>query len=320
MSAVLHVIVVGLLALQPGSTSETWKPAPAPPPTAWARAGATGWRLCDDVGRQAAQARLGAGPREADEFLWRKRVRQCPHEPEVLILAAEEQIVAANGVSWGPDVTTGLEQVVGEQRARLRRALRYVETAIAEARRRGEHPPIEAHYLRAYVLLGLGRYAAARQNLREALAVDDVERYRAQRMGALLALMLGNLDEAVRLAHRAKIDAPSEQTDELASRYIWALVLDRVGAPAAAREELERLRRVSGHTAGRAMVESLLPMHERIYLRALDHQANGERANAVRLWEAYLSRSEPIEADKELARRHQAELDPAPAPVGGPMR
>lgn len=306
------------LSAGPAVGEDAWQLAPAPPPTAWARAGARSWRLCDELGRQALGARLqgnavvrGSG----EERVWRKRAQQCPHEPEVLVIAAKEQLLEAAQATW--TTTSELDEVVQRHRDALELSLRLLAAALTESARRGEPPPIETRHLRARVSFALGRYDDARVDWLEARATADADRWQLERLGALLELLDGELEAAVRLAHAAMIDAPSDE--RMVSRYIWALVLDRSGAPAAASDELLALHRENSHTIARRELMSLLPIHERIYLRAIEHQANGERSNALRLWEAYLERPEPIEADRELARRHLLELSPPPVPIGGPM-
>jgi hypothetical protein len=136
-------------------------------------------------------------------------------------------------------------------------------------------------------------------------------------MGALVALFRGDLERALRLVQRSINDGPSD--DRRYSRYVRALVLDRAGASAAARSELFELRREPGYLEARTTVETLLPIHERIYVRALDSQAAEEASSAVRLWEVYLARPEPELPERRLAEQHKAELSPLPAPVGGPV-
>ena len=75
------------------------------------------------------------------------------------------------------------------------------------------------------------------------------------------------------------------------------------------------MRGDASHVLSRRATESLLPVHERLYLRALDHQAADEASTALRLWDAYLARPEPAEPEKALARRHREELRPKPAPI-----
>lgn len=304
------MLSVSLLAVL-SAAPEPWEPAPAPPPTVWAHAGARGWTLCQDVERQASRPQNnGAG----DDAMWARRVEQCPHVPEALLRAAQVQLQEAAALD--PEAADP-SLIFEAHRTHTRRALAWVRAALAEADRRATLPPPEARYYRAYVLVAMGRYDAAARALRTAVRRGDVARWRSDRMAALIQVLRGNLDRALQMAHRGVIDAPNQ--DRTISRYIRAFVLDRVGAPAEAVQELRRLRREAGHTAHRAAVESVLPMHERLYLRALEHQANGEKSNAIRLWDAYLARPEPAGADKELARRHRAELEPRPAPVGGPV-
>jgi tetratricopeptide (TPR) repeat protein len=309
------VIAPMVLAALLGAPKSEWKPAPAPPPTVWARAGARGWTLCEDVERQASILQTADGRGPSDDAMWANRAQQCPHVPPALVLAA--QYVLGETGPLEPEIGD-LQRVFVAHRKRTRRALGWIEAAIAESNRRAETPPLHTRYYRAYALVALGRYDEAAAALRSVVETGDVERWRADRMRAVVEVMRGNLDLAHRLAHRGTVDAPSGQ-DKLISRYMEAYVIDRVGAPAEAEAELRRLRREAGSTSAAALVLTVLPMHERLYLRALDHQANAETSNAMRLWDAYLSRPEPAEADKELARRHRTELEPRAAPVGGPL-
>jgi hypothetical protein len=300
-------LALALVLLFGPQAEEDWSPAKPPPPTAWARAGARPWRACDDVGRKAAAVRLGAAPRgSTNENLWRRRAAQCPGEPEVLMLAAQEQILEAASIGWLPDAEVDLDQVVERHQNRIGRAVRWLDAAILESSRRGTEAPLQAWYWRAYARAAMGDFPHAGHDLERADEVGDVERWRLERMGSVVSLLEGDLQRALRQAHLSTLDAPQE--DKLISRHIWALVLDRAGASASAREEFRRIRHEPMHAAARQAVESFLPIHERLYLRALEHQANGERTNAVRLWDLYLARPEPDEPDRELARRHKAEL------------
>jgi hypothetical protein len=294
-----------------------WGPAPAPPPTVWAKAGARGWTLCEDLERKAMSLQANAVARGqslpgADES-WSKHASRCPHVPAVLLQAAQEEL--SDTAALDPE-RAELEAMFETHRRRTARALRWVEAALAEVERRAAFAPAQLQYYRAYALVGLGRFDAAALALEQAERAGDVERWRSDRMLAIIEVLRDDLARALWLAHRGVIDAPVQ--DRLISRYILAYVLDRAGASDEAVEELRRLRREAGHTSHRRAVESVLPMHERVYLRALDHQASGEKSNAIRLWNAYLARPEPAEPDKELARRHREELEPLPPRVGGP--
>jgi tetratricopeptide (TPR) repeat protein len=310
LDAVSILLAVVLVLGPAGKKGEAWTPAKPPPPTAWARAGARPWRACDDIGRKALAVRLGAAPRgSVTENLWRRRAAQCPGEPEVLMQAAQEQILEAAAIGWLPDLERDLDQVVERHQNRIGRAVRWLDAAIAESSRRGEAAPLQSWYWRAYARAAMGDFSRAGDDLEHAAEVGDVERWRLERMGSVVFLLEGDLQRALRVAHLSAADAPQE--DKLISRYIFALVLDRAGASASAREEFRRIRHEPTHNSARQAVESFLPIHERLYLRALEHQANGERTNAVRLWDLYLSRPEPEEPDRELARRHKAELSTA---------
>lgn len=314
-------------ASPPAERERAWQPAEAPPPTPWALAGARGWRLCQEAERQARAHRHDDGARSTgdDQGLWRRRAEQCPHAVEVLMAAAQGEIgdagdafaaLETDGVGESQLEGAALQTAVERHRAQVERALAWVEAAIAEAERRGDRPPREARYYRAYALTALGRVPQARQALAEVLEAGDVERWRAERMAALVEVQAGDVALALQRAQRGVVDAPPE--DRLISRYIRALVLDRAGASAAAFGELQALRRESGAPTVRAVMETVLPIHERLFLRGLDHLANDERSPALRYLQAYLERPEPEEPERVLARRHLDELTPTPAPVGGP--
>ncbi len=310
--------------VEPRANGE-WAPAEAPPPTPWATAGARGWRLCQEAERQARASRSGDRPRGADgDTVWRRRAEQCPHAVEVLTAAAQDEIVEAAALFsriesdsgfTEPSMNAAVQAVVDQHRRQVEQALRWLDAAIAEAGRRGQRAPREAHYYRAYALTALGRVGPAREALAAVIELGDVERWRSERMVALVEIQAGNVSEALRRAQRGVFDAPPE--DRAISRYIRALVLDRAGASAAAHAELVALRR-EGSPFARTAVESVLPVHERLFLRGLDHLANDEDSPALRFLQAYLDRGEPEDPERVLARRHLDELTPAPAPVGGP--
>lgn len=294
-----------------------WQPAKAPPPTPWAKAGARSPVACEELGRHAAALRAGAAPRgdpgSDDASVWIERVDRCPHVPDVLVLAAQLELVSAGDIGFlsgpGPELGT----VFTDHETRVQRVLGWLRDAVVECARRREPPPRETRFLVAYALVSLGQANAARVALDRAIAAADVELWRADRMGAVIAMLAGDLDTAMTLSHRAWVDAPPD--DRLITRIIRALVLDRAGAVASARTELLELRLDAGHTTARRATESLLPVHERLYLRALDAQIADDPAGALMLWDAYLSRPEPAEPERKLAERHRAELVRRPAPV-----
>ncbi len=315
----LTVALLGsLLSLAPQAAPPPgWKPAAAPPPSASASAGARPWAVCEELGRQAIALGNGGAPRGEsgleDNSVWLERVRRCPTVPGLLVLAARLELVAAGDVGFVHEPGTSLDAVVNDHRERVERAAQWAKTALQESARRREPPPRETRFVLAYAMLSLGRTADARAALDRAIAAAEIERWRSDRMGAVIALLDGDLDGAMALAQRATIDAPMD--DRTITRYIRAMVLDRAGGTAAAHAELLDLRNEAGSIIARRATESLLPVHERLYLRALDHQVAEDSGTALRLWDAYLSRSEPAEPERVLARRHRAELVRKPAPV-----
>lgn len=305
---------------------DEWSPATNPPPTPWAMAGARGWRLCQEAERRARAAHddnRTRGTRAEEEGQWARRARQCPHAVHVLLEAAQEEVTATKtllkDLDLGGDAedhAIQIQRLVEEHRERLEQALGWLDAAIAESGRRGQRPPRETLYYRAYALTTLGRIPEARTALREVREQGDVQRWRIERMAALVELFAGDIEEALRRAHRGVYDAPAE--DRIISRYIRALVLDRAGASAVAKAEIRALSAISGAELSLPVTESVLPVHERLFLRALVDQARGLQSPALRYWQAYLLRPEPEEPERVLARRHLDELTPSPMPAGGP--
>ncbi len=207
-----------------------------------------------------------------------------------------------------PESDPNLDETIEAQKTAAHEAIAFLNAAIEEAQLRGDRAPFEAYYFRAYAQSVLAEASAARESLALADTAGDAERYRIERMAAVAALHEGELEEAVRLARMALDDAPLDAEERSISRYVWALVLDRAGDSESAREVFRQLRREPGSLRARPAVETMLPAHERMFLRALEHQAHGESTNASRLWDAYLGRPEPEEADRVLAQRHRDEL------------
>ncbi|MCA9710239.1 MAG: hypothetical protein KDK70_30650 [Myxococcales bacterium] len=321
------LLAAALLAAPEG---EAWSPAEAPPPTPWALAGARGWRLCQEAERRAASSLGRDAPRDGgsgDELLWQRHAQQCPHAVHVLVAAGQNEIVEASDlfreIDMGDELDTtasaeAVQQVVEQHHARLEVALGWLDAAIAESERQGQRPPYQAHYYRAYALTALGRVPQAREAIRTTIERGDVERWRSERMAALVELFAGDTDQALRRADRGVYDAPAEE--RLISRLMRALVLDRAGASAEAQAELRALQRQPGTSMaqGQGTMETVLPIHERLFFRALYSQAIELRSPALRFWQAYLARPEPEEPERVLAQRHLDELSPPPPPAGGP--
>ncbi len=322
-------LTLALALASPSGDGGDFEPAKPPPPTPWAVAGARPFVECREAQRQAEVRRHGPssgarGGTGSQPLLWSRRAGRCPHAPLVLAEAATEEIVLLGpllrGVEgWGGEDPTKVEEVAQEHGRRLRRALAWLTRAQRESTLRGERPPRENLYWRAYALTGLGELDTARKLVHEAAAKGDIEHWRAVRLAALVEVMAGNLDEAVELSAFAlqATEGAGPSNDRAISRYIRAFVLVRAGASEFAMEELRDLRRGAGYRDSREAVESVLPIHERLFLRAIDHTANGEDSNAYRLWHAYLARKEPQDPERVLAKRFLVELAP-PGPIVSP--
>jgi tetratricopeptide (TPR) repeat protein len=307
-------VLWAIFALAAASQDPQWQPV-SESLTAWGRVGGRGWTKCQDLERQAQAVPLRSLGQHAAERLWKERARLCPNVPAVLTLGAVIEIRDSARLLHGLIDTAGIVRAAAKHREVLERALRWLDTAILEAERRGEEPPAEARFRRAHALLALGRLAEARAGFEDASRRGEVPRWRRDRALALVDLLEGDLEAALGRAHRAVVYAPSE--DRVLSGHVYALVLDRIGAPAAARRLIKRLRLGSGASGPTVALETALPVHERLYLRALVHQAHGDTPSALRLWDAYLARPEPEDPERELARRHRRELLPTPPPVEG---
>jgi hypothetical protein len=290
-------------------------PTPAPGPTVWAEAGGRPWTGCRERERQAEGIlqRVSAATEESSgDSPWAALARDCPNAPAVLVLAAMRELGKAPATPAQIEVQALPKLREIHRQGRLQ-ARTWLLRALAEAARRGEPPPVLTYYFLGYAALGLGEPAVARVALAEAERRGEVEGWRADRAGAVAALLAGELPRALELAYRAREQAPAAQ--KTTSVYVLALVYDRAGAPETAQRELLALR--SGE---RGAVDTLLPLHEQLYLLALEQQAGRFNGTAARLWEAYLACDEPEAPERALAERRLAELRPrgSVVPSAGP--
>lgn len=281
-----------------------------PAPTVWAEAGGRPWTMCRDHERQA-DSLLQRVSQRADETQaevpWAQRARDCPGAPAVLVLAAMRELFKLPSYPPLVDLTAALPRLAEAQRQTREQARAWLQQALAEAQRRGEPPPVLTYYFLAYAALGLGEPAAARAALAESERRGEVESHLIDRAAAVAALLAGDLQAALDLAYRGRELAPA--SDRQTAVYLLALVYDRAGAPDAAMRELAALR-PGGFGFERGLVDTLLPLHERLYLNALEHKAQRNPNNATRLWEAYLASPEPEAPERTLAQQRLAELRP----------
>lgn len=318
MSTLLALLVLGRVGTDDGPQE-----APEPRVTIWARAGGVGWSECEAHVRLASEfegATLATTHANAVSA-WTERAGRCPHAPAVLAVAA--RIELARRVDLEP-LDAGIEalpEIVEAYRRQRAQARRWMEVALLESRRRGAAAPRAALYHLAQIHLSLGDLVAGRRALARA-ALDGSQPVAAWDLDltrALFALLEGDLEVALRRAHAGLRDAPKgEQTRE--ASYVLAYVLDRVGSWDEAAALLRQLRRLNRDGRGLWAMDGVLPLREKIYLRALDHHANGELGPALHLYAAYMAHPAVAMPERRLAERHLRALEPTAPLVGGPGR
>lgn len=288
----------------------TWQPLPAGPPTVWAEAGSRSWAQCREFERSAERILVAQSFRTEERGAaspWPDRAKLCPGAPAVLVVAAMFEVLQAASLPALSELAGEVAALSEAQRVSRRRALGWIDAARAEAGRRGEALPPLTWYLRAQAALGLGDAALAREALQAAEARGEVEGWRLDRLGALAALMAGELEQALELAHRAR--ELGTLADRGLSTLVLALVYDRAGATDAALREMAGLRSMA-YGFERGAVDALLPMHERIYLLGLEQVALRNPGNATWLLKAYLACPEVQAPERTLVERRLAELRP----------
>jgi hypothetical protein len=285
-----------------------WQPRPPDPPTVWAEAGSRPWGQCRELERTAeiavAKQSVGAdGPN-----LWAERARLCPGAPAVLVAAAMLELTQVPSLPPLSELAGEVSALAETQRQSRKRAAQWLAAARSEANRRGQAPPPMTWVMTAIAAIGLGEPAAARAALAQAETRAEVEGHRIDRLASVAALLAGDLALALELAHRARERAASRE--QVRTTLILSLVYDRSGAADAAQRELALLRPLAS-SAERMAVDALLPLHERLYLAAIEQIALKNPANAALLFKGYLACPEPEEAERRLVERRLAELRPS---------
>ncbi len=286
-----------------------WEPRPPEPLTVWAQAGARPWAQCRGIERAAERilgSRLAAEDRTKNP--WVERAQLCPGSPAVLVVAAQHELSQVPSLPPLSELAGQVEVVEEKHAAGRQKAARWLAAARAEAARRGEPPPPRTWFLSAQAALSLGDPAGARAALAEAAARGEVESWQLDRLGALAALLAGELPRALELAHRAReVGTLGERN---ASTLVLAFIYDRAGAPDAATRELGGAGALGLGSAERAAFETYLPLHERLYFMALDQIARRNPGNATWLLRAYLACPDPEAPERLLVERRITELRP----------
>lgn len=303
----LWAAAIGLMLAPPG-----WEPRPPEPPTVWAQAGARPWGQCSEFERSAERVlgtqSPGGGEERGVASPWPDRAKLCPGSPAVLVAAALAELSTVPELPPLSELAGQVEALSEAQRTSRKRAARWLAAARLEASRRGEAPPPWTHYLTAYAALGLGEPGRARDALQQAEGRGEAEPWRIDRMQALASLLQGDLTRALELAHRARELGPSR--DRGTSTLVLALVYDRAGAPESAARELTAHHQASYSWPERGALDTLLPLHERLYLAALDQLVRRNTGNVTWLLKAYLACPEPEAPERKLVERRLEELRP----------
>lgn len=290
--------------------------------TVWAQAGSRSWTGCSKVAAEAGKQLFGYGE-EINNFRenhhWAIQAGECPNAPEVLTMAARAELLRRFDLPEGLDDKTDLTLLESELASSRVRALAWIDDAETELRRRRDRRALGLEYWRARALLSTGDVAGAKQALQLGLREGTVEGWKLRRLLALTQLFAGDLEAALEQANRASIDAPQSLGGErLISVYVLALVLDRAGDTAGAQRHMKSALDMDGDGAQMRALESALPTHERLYLRAYAQTVRRESAGALRYWAAYLARPQPEAPERRLAERHRSTLQPLPRNLGGP--
>ncbi|NVB39218.1 hypothetical protein G6O69_15350 [Pseudenhygromyxa sp. WMMC2535] len=289
--------------------------------TVWALAGSRSWTGCSNIAKEAGNQLLTLSEDvnlSRDNHHWELQARECPNAPEVLVMAAHSELMRRFSLPEGLDGDTELSKLEGEIVESRAQVVTWIDDAQAELVRRRVLESYGLEYWRGRASLSLGDYEGAREAFERALAEGSVDGWRVRRLLALTMLFRGDLDAALELASRAVIDAPNHE--RLVSHYVMGIVLDRAGDPAGARRRVEFALGRDGDLAQMQALEAALPLHERLYLRAYAKTVRREASGALRLWAAYLARSEPEDPERRLAERHRDAVAPLPSDLGGPAR
>jgi hypothetical protein len=289
--------------------------------TIWAQAGSRSWTGCSAVANEAAK-QLWSLSEDVNNFTadhhWADQVGECPNAPEVLTMAVRSELMRRFDLPEAVDAKTDLT-LLEQGRAESRTiALDWIVDAQTELDRRQDERTFGLEYWRGRALLSANDLEGAQQAFEHALAERSVESWRLRRLLALTLLFRGDLDGALIQAFRASIDSPA--SDRYVADYVLALVLDRAGDTAGSRRRMKDTLDRDGDLGRMRSLETALPTHERLYLRAFAQTVRNESSGAIRLWDAYLARPEPEAPERRLAERHRQALEPLPTNLGGPAK
>lgn len=307
------LFVVGAFLLADSSSHQT----PASSSTIWDRIEGRAWNLC--VGyeqiaskelRNFAEAKRAFMERSdrIQHLKWQERVKECPHNSSVLLLAAlhemsQEQSLPA--YSARPDK---FNEFAKQQKEQRERAKTWLLTAFSSTETLTRHSPWMAYYLLAIIELASHRTEAANIALLHAQMNHELMRGEAELFASVSAFLRGESEQAIHLAEQAQ--SKLVESERYVPAVMKALAYDRAGATDATWEEFKHLRaeRSDQVRKSKQWLGQLLPFHEQLYLAALSEAADGNKEGAIRYWQHYLEQAEPEAPERKLAERHIQEL------------
>ena len=285
--------------------------------TAWGKVGGRKWSVCAERSAEAERAlrSFSDSPRRQAQHAWTGRARACPNSIEVLSVAARKEAVQHFDLPDDVNKDTDFSEMRKELGESQARAADWLLAARAEAERQGKAPPSQSAYWLARVELARSDYDAAARYLKEARLEAAISEAELDQLEALVALFRGDMRHALAHARLGLRNAPLN--DKAGARFIYALVLDRVGDDEGA-DRLFVQARSSGSTEAE-MMDTLLPLHERLYFRARLRMAQRgyDERGAISFFRAYLEQPEVGEAQRALARAHIERLSRIPGRLGG---
>jgi hypothetical protein len=285
--------------------------------TVWGKVGGRKWSVCAERSAEARRAlsSFSDAARKQSEHAWAGRARACPNSIEVLQVAARKEAVQHFPLPDAVGADTDFKELKESLAKSGERAATWLHDARAEAARQGKPAPYASGYWLARVELARGNLADAEKFLQEAGRESAMSQSDLLQLGALISLLRGDLVGAERRARLGLRNAPLN--DRSSASYVYALVLDRLGDD----EGAERLF-VAGRSSGTPdaeMMDTMLPLHERLYFRGRLRMAQGgyDERGAIAFFKAYLAQPEVRDPERRLAQAHIDRLSRIPGRLGG---
>ena len=306
------LMVISGLAQGPGEGHAARRNPPSVDP--WRSA--VGEEEADCAGAERSAARRiarGGGDTRSGDSGWEDRYGRCPFAPHVGTLAMLEVWGRAETLPNGFE-QTGLDAFEAARAEKRRTLISWSRTVRREFDRRGFSVPGEVFVIVAGASLAIDEVQDAARVLREGEERGVVGAADVRWMEGVSALVglrhaegLRGLGAAVTGEDRLSTPAKTRAV------YLRAVLLDRLGDRDGAATAMRDAQAADKDQRALRGLLRALPIHEALYVRGLARQFSGRgEALTLRLWAAYLSRTEPEAPERALARRHMDSLAPRP--------